>query len=322
MTTLLRAFSVALPDFSQKMIGKQRVGKNTEGKNTESRRTERRQHTSGSNTQRCEPPASAIKIPVEHWIERANTLCLGKPEVQTELRKAYMPLMEQAHLLNSEEDIVVASAQHFTYPVNTALHLVRPTNFVLSEVSKSKDNLGTATSSLSRVDRMYFKGPPDVPDHPGKSKNTMACLEFKGLKALNSNEFKSRIVDSREAYDGRVAGRRATDADYTPEAKNVTTLLKQATNYAIKFKTPFVALFDIETLVLLVMTEAGKEDDPAYGGNVGIFLLHLGSPPPPLPAKPPLVHLISTAHTVFNHPSDQLRCSDILTSWGLSSLHI
>jgi hypothetical protein len=29
-----------------------------------------------------------------------------------------MPLMEQAHMINSEEDIVVASARDFTYPVN------------------------------------------------------------------------------------------------------------------------------------------------------------------------------------------------------------
>lgn len=271
MTTLFSSFSQALPDISQNMIGIQRDRGRTEG----------RTHISGSNTANCEPPASALGIPVSHWTEKADTLCLGRPEVQAELNKAYMPLMEQAHKINSEEDVVVASAQHFTYPVNVALNQVHPYDSVLCEVSKGKDDSGP-TSSTSRVDRMYFKGPPEEPNHPGISGNTMACLEFKRLKVMNSGEFEGNIVRTIEAFNSRIEARQEGDDLHTTETQNVSTILSQATHYAIKFNTPFVALFDYQTLILLVLNQTQTVNKhrttKGYGGNVRIFLL---SPPPP-----------------------------------------
>ena len=62
-TTLLSSFNQALPDITAQMFGKQRQ---REGK----------AHVSGSNTENCTPPTSAFEIPVSHWTEQADQLCL------------------------------------------------------------------------------------------------------------------------------------------------------------------------------------------------------------------------------------------------------
>jgi hypothetical protein len=205
--------------------------------------------------------------------------------------------MEQAHMINSEEDIVVASARDFTYPVNVALNRVHPHDSVLCEVSKNKDNSGP-TSHLSRIDRMYFHGPPKEPDHPGSLVNTMAGLEFKSFKALNAAKFEEIIVRDSGAFIGRMDAREEGDDPDSTETLNVSTILSQATQYVMKFKTPFVALFDYNTLILLVMkntqtvqpkTKTTKAKARGYGGDVRIFLL-------PPPKEPLLVRLIRTAH--------------------------
>jgi len=97
-----------------------------------------------------------------------------------------MPAYKAAQIINSEEDVINASTLRFTHPVNTALSLVHPEDSYLCEVIKPKDKTSGPTSSFSRVDRMYFKGRPADRNAPGKSRNTMACLEFKRAKALNA----------------------------------------------------------------------------------------------------------------------------------------
>lgn len=56
MTTVFSSFSLALDDISKNKLGQQREGKGTEV----------RTHISGHNTANCDPPASAIEIPLGH----------------------------------------------------------------------------------------------------------------------------------------------------------------------------------------------------------------------------------------------------------------
>jgi hypothetical protein len=170
---------------------------------------------------------------------------------------------------------------------------------------------------------MYFHGPPKEPDHPGSSVNTMASLEFKTFKALNVAKFEEIIVRDSGAFFGRMDAREEGDDPDSTETLNVSTILSQATHYIMKFKTAFVALFDYNTLILLVMkntqtvqpkTETTKAKAGGYGGDVRIFL-----PPPP---KSPCQCVLYVLHTIYHHPSDQLLSKDVLTSRGLMSLHI
>ena len=262
MTTLLGSFNQALPDITPQIFGKQREGKSA--------------HVSGTNTYNCTPPSSAFGIPVEHWIEKADQLCLVDQNHRSKLQQGYLPGCGAGQLINSEEDVVNASALYFTHPVDTALGLVHPEDSYLCEVIKGKDQDSGPTSGASRVDRMYFKGRPADRNAPGNSLNTMACLEFKRAKALNPQEFRRIIVTTREAFQGRVDAAEADDDQYSQQEINVSTNLSQATHYAIKFKTPFVALFDYNTLILLVMTQVDEFE--GTGGDVRIIFESL----PPL----------------------------------------
>lgn len=62
MTNLFSSFGQALPDIETHLV---------RPAPTESSVSE-----SGSNTRRCEPPISALNIPVTHWHEKAEDLCL------------------------------------------------------------------------------------------------------------------------------------------------------------------------------------------------------------------------------------------------------
>jgi len=265
MTTLLESFDRDLGNIPAQMFGKQREGKAA--------------HISGANTARCKPPACAFEIPLNHWTGKAEDLCLRIPSHRSKLQQEYMPSYERAQLVNSEEDVVNASALRFTHPVHEAMSLVHPGDFTyLCEVIKGKEPTAGPTSGIGRVDRAYFKGYPTDRVAPGHSKNTMACLEFKRATVVNAEAFEDIIVTTNEAYQGRLEAAKEGDANHAQEEVDVDTLLSQATHYAIKFQTPFVALFDCHTLILLVMTEV--EEKAGRGGNVRIILESL---PPSAP---------------------------------------
>ncbi|KAK2609500.1 hypothetical protein N8I77_002997 [Diaporthe amygdali] len=254
MTNLFSSFDQALPDIETHLV---------KPAPTESGVSE-----SGSNTRRCEPPISAFSIPVEHWHEKAEDLCLRDQNRRNRLEQGHMPGQEAAQWIYSEQDVVNASTLHFTHPVNVALSLVHRDDSYLCEVTKGKSNTTSGgTSSRSRADTLYFKGPPKQGEHPGTSNHPMACLEFKKVKTLKAQNFRNRIVTTIEAHQGRLAAIADGDVERLPAEKNVSILLSQATHYALKFKTPFIALFDYQTLILLVMDQAIEEGGKAKGGE-------------------------------------------------------
>lgn len=269
MTTLLSSFDQPLPDVTPQHFSLTEAA--------------RRAHISGSNTANCEPPISAFQIPVDFWLGKADKLCLSNASHQLHLQRGYMPTKEAAQLIHSEQDVVNASTLHFTHPVNVALNLVHRDDYYRSEVTmgKSKPTAGAnsrtpgassrtpqGTASRSRVDTLYYKGLPTLKDDPKDSTNPMACLEFKRAKALNPNKFRNWIVTSKAQHDDRIEARDAGDTLWDEQMKDVYTILSQATHYALKFDTKFVALFDYHTLILLVMTKL--DDATSFGGPVRI----------------------------------------------------
>lgn len=268
MTTLLSSFNQALPDIAQQLVNQMTQAP--------------RAHVSGSNTENCNPPVSAFEIPVAHWLEKADDLCLFIPGHRTNLQRGYMPVNELAQLIYSEQDVVNASTLHFTHPVNVALNLVHSQDYYRSEVTKGKSkttssNNPQGTTSRSRVDTLYYKGRPALRDQQRASSNPMACLEFKKFRALDAESFNHWIVTTVEAHQGRIDADDSDDERHDAD-KDVAIILSQATHYAIKFKTPFVALFDYNTLVLLVMTKVDEAN--SAGGEVRIAFE--SRPPEPL----------------------------------------
>lgn len=71
-----------------------------------------------------------------------------------------------------------------------------------------------------------------------------------------------------EAHQGRIDADDSDDERYDAD-KNVAIILSQATHYAIKSKTPFVALSNYNTLVLLVMTKVDEANSD--GGEVRVI---------------------------------------------------
>lgn len=126
----------------------------------------------------------------------------------------------------------------------------------------TKPQEGT-TGGSSRPDSVYFSGPPKNKQTPGKSNNTILVLEYKKYEGISREDFEDGIVSSRDAY-----ARTVNDPPFHKPDSEAYIVLKQATHYATRFRTPFVALCDYKTLILLVMHKAEGTD----GGEVSTAL--------------------------------------------------
>lgn len=184
------------------------------------------------------------------------------------LENTFLPGVEKVLRFKSEGDVVNASSIYITNPVHVALQLVQPTDTCLSEVTRpGKDG---SNSGSSRADKVYFKGPPSDEARPGLSENAYAVLEFKSHSGLPVAEFKKGIVKNYNDYaQATYLGSRPK---YLPQVnENAFILLKQATHYAGRFNTPFIALCDYKTLVLLVMSKV----EGIHAGPVSAPLIYI-----------------------------------------------
>lgn len=210
---------------------------------------------SGTTTAECTPPSCGIPVPLNHWIDLALDLCLDKHK--DDLRSDFLPKPDPLVEIITEGDVADASSMHLTYPVHIAYHLVHP-----NDSDRRVDQLTRPlkdTTPASRVDRGYFSGRPSNKQTPGDSNNVFAVLEFKKYEGLSRREFSRGIVTNPS--DFQISLRHPP---YIKQASNATIYLKQATHYAFRYGTPFVALCDYNTLILLVMTQVEK----THGGQV------------------------------------------------------
>lgn len=244
MASILNSFNLALPGF-------QRFGD----------QTKTRTHRSGTTTQECTPPRCAIKIPVAHWTDLASRLCLDP--YRGELSRKALPDLENLIGLKSEADVVNASTLYLTHPVHVGYQMLHSEDFYLNEVTRTRQD-GT---SSSRVDRAYFLRKPSNERHPGNSNNIFAALEYKKFGGIDRGEFADGIVTDFDAF---AAAQEESEFVDRGTEDNVVVLLKQAVHYVWRYRTPFVALCDYNTLVLLVMLK----QDGNWGGQVRTDLLH------------------------------------------------
>lgn len=236
-----------------------------------------RAHVSGSTTDRSTAPLCGLRTPLEVWTSKADVLCLQR--FKETLRRVYLPEVETSLRFKSEADIVNSSAVYLLNPVHFALQLARPDFIYLSEVTKSRDEI---SSTSSRADRVYFTEDPD-PAHmakPGNSPKCFAVLEFKKYGGLPVDAFEKGIVTNNGAYQKAISDQTSKFRD------DAETLFKQVTQYAARYNTPFVALCDYKTLVLLVMVNG----EDLHGGDVSTQ-----PPPPQSPALEQQFHCIQMA---------------------------
>lgn len=212
---------------------------------------------SGTTSAACTPPRCCVKIPIRHWDDLAKRLCFER--FSHKLKDKYLP--EEGDLITtmfkSEADVVDASTLYLTYPVHVAYKLVYPNDSRLNQLTKPSKN-------SSRTDMAYFSGRPNNEDSPGDSDNIFAVMEYKRLDGLSVEQFKSGIVSDYDAFAR--ADRHPLFAPSLPKPQ-ATVVLQQATHYVWKYGTPFIALFDYKTLILLVMTQVDED----YGGQVRTY---------------------------------------------------
>lgn len=210
---------------------------------------------SGTTTAKCTPPSCGITVPLKHWIDLASDLCLE--QYKDDLRSDFLPKPDTFIELKSEADVAHASTLYLTHPVHVAFQLVHS-----SDSDRRVDQLTRPlkdTTPASRVDRGYFSGRPSNEETPGDSNNVFAVLEYKKFEGLSRREFSRGIVTNPSDFQMSLR-----HPPYIKQASNATIYLKQAIHYAFRYGTPFVALCDYNTLILLVMTQV----EGIHGGQV------------------------------------------------------
>lgn len=121
---------------------------------------------------------------------------------------------------------------YFNNPVHIALEKAQGQGYTHS----SEDTRAQTT----RADKVYYRG--------GRS---YAVLDYKKPGYLNRDEFLQSIARNATEYEENIS--KAHEGEYIWD--EAVWLLKQAIHYSEKFETPFVALFDWNTLVLLVFVQ-------------------------------------------------------------------
>lgn len=104
----------------------------------------------------------------------------------------------------------------------------------------------TRTGS-TRADKAYYRG--GVP---------YAVLDYKKPGYLNQSQLEASIPRSVQEYQDNIAMAMSTGSSWEP---GIGLIMQQAVHYSYKFSTPFVALYDWNTLVLLFLSE--REDRSA-----------------------------------------------------------
>lgn len=240
MTTYYDAFDQALPQFER--LDPQ---------------VDTRVKPSATATAEYTPPLCGIKIPAMHWTDLASRLCLEQHVA--DLRSKKFPGVDK--MIRTE--VGSATISYLTHPVHIAYQLVHQGDVCLQEVTKPGNEIA------SRVRTAYFLGRPSNEDSPGDSTNIFAVMECKKFEGLSRDQFNQGAITTRSAY-GEV-GRTSLFG----QQSDTEAFLKQATIYACEYGTPFVALCDYNTLILLVMNQVEKRS----GGRVSTVILpHTGWP--------------------------------------------
>lgn len=188
--------------------------------------------SSGKTTSVSEPPGFLLEIDVSKWEKQANQVLQRHKSF---LSSIYLPTREEGALHRSEGDVVADSVLELNHPVHQALRKEFPTAGHGSEVYSE--------SSSARADKVYYRK-----NQLGTVTRTFAALDYKAVSVIRVDQFRAAIVRNELSFNHSMD-------NHTLKfelATNAQKLLMQSVHYSKAYNTPFVALTDMRTLVLLV----------------------------------------------------------------------
>lgn len=205
-------------------------------------------------TKRYEPPNFLLKTPESKWLSIADD-ALDKHKSRLNQKSTRLAPWESNMRMNSEGDVIYGSAIYLNNPVHIALHEAQ--NHSRSCEVRSEVTLSTT----SRADMGYF--------HNGQA---YAILEYKKPGAVSERcargDFERGVPKDSTMF---AAWMSRADKRFMRDVRggeDTRFLLQQAVHYQNKFNVRFVALFDWNSLVLLVLPQCqglGLNDRVSYG---------------------------------------------------------
>lgn len=199
-------------------------------------------HISSDTTRACKPPRFLLNVDVSVWKELANTI-LRRHEPY--LRSIRLPARETGAVYMTEGDVVAGAVLELHHPVHMAIGREMQTIQYGSEVSRL----------TARVDKIYFKRSQN------QQHDYVAAVDYKRVGVIINAEFRSGIVNDSASFNIAMDNKRSMAFG---QNTNASILLKQGVHYSEVYGTPFVALFDMRTLVLLVFADRKKYQGGDY----------------------------------------------------------
>lgn len=207
-----------------------------------------------NTTRKFEPPNFLLKTPESKWLSIADA-ALDQHKSRLNHKNTRLAPWERNMRMDSEGDVVYGSAIYLNNPVHIALHAAQ--NHSKSCDVRSEVTLGTT----SRADMGYFR-----------NGQAYAILEYKKPGAVSKRcargDFERGVPKDPKMFAAWMSSAEHRFMRDVRGAEDTRFLLQQAVHYQRKFGARFVALFDWNSLVLLVLPPCrgvGLNDRVSYG---------------------------------------------------------
>lgn len=188
-------------------------------------------HISGQSTLLAEAPGFALEVSYRNiWNRHANDVLRN-----VNLTRHRLASWEPTRQLLVEADVSDAAALQLINPVDLALSAHHPGEIV----SLNQHIVGTA-----RSDKCWYRCTP-------RGNKFFAVLDYKRPAVIRNWEFEEAMTNM-DRYDQMVYKVQQSGRLFEG---NSEILLKQAVNYADQYQTKYIAFFDWDMLLLLVMAD-------------------------------------------------------------------
>lgn len=192
-----------------------------------------------TTTRKFEPPNFLLKTPESKWLSIADA-ALDQHKSRLNQKNTRLAPWERNMRMDSEGDVVYGSAIYLNNPVHMALHAAQ--NHSKSCDVRSEVTLGTT----SRADMGYFR-----------NGQAYAILEYKKPGAVSKrcarNDFERGVPKDPKMFAAWMSSAEHRFTRSVRGAEDARFLLQQAVHYQRNYGARFVALFDWNSLVLLVL---------------------------------------------------------------------
>lgn len=195
-------------------------------------------HISSSGTVAAEPPSYWAEVPYDFWNGRADKILKGLPkELKARLEKERVAATEPGLKLYTEGDVTDAGTLFLTNPIHAVLG---------AEYGAKIEIRSQYSRSSARVDKAYTT-------RHGRDPNVaFALLEYKNYGVIDPTGFKRAQVTSKTLSSW------SADPSVTQFGGTSEILLKQAIHYFDSYGTRYVALCDLNTLLLVYLEDAER----------------------------------------------------------------